>query len=98
MSSRAPAPENTYPCSHPPDFSPDTVANKAQQRAASAILNTVYEYEQATGKKYKFKSNEEHLLFKMAKMRQGNVLADPERYANAPTQSTLTLEQLNSLN
>lgn len=97
MASRAPAPDGTYPCPHAPDFSPDAVANKAQQRAASAIMNSVYEYEENSEKKHKFKSNEEYLLYKMAKIRQGNVLSDPVRYANAPTQSTLTMEQLKSL-
>jgi hypothetical protein len=83
-------PEIASPCPQAPAFSPDASTNSAEQRAGSAIMNSVYEYEQATGKNYRFKDNHERLLFKMGKIRQGNILANPERYATAPSQSTIT--------
>ena len=91
MSARPRAtPEIPSPCVEPPMASPDATTNPAEQRAGSAIMNSVYEYEQATGKNYQFKSNYERMLFKMGKIRQGNILADPVRYAAAPAQSTIT--------
>lgn len=78
------------PCPQAPLPSPDASTKREEQRAGSAIMNSVYEYEQASGKNYRFKDNHERLLFKMGKLRQGNILAEPVRYANAPTQSTIT--------
>ncbi len=90
MSGRQASSEIPAPCPRAPFPSPDATANRAEQRAGSVIMNSVNEYEQASGKNYQFKSNYERLLFKMGKIRQGNILADPIKYANAPAQSTIT--------
>ena len=86
---RAGAEENSI-CPQYPIFSPDASTNRDEQRAGSVIMNSVYEYEQATGKKYRFKDNYERMLFMMGKIRQGNILANPEAFATAPVQSTIT--------
>jgi hypothetical protein len=90
MSGRQVSDEFPSPCPQPPAPSPDAIANREEQRAGSAIMNTVYEYEQISGKKYRFKNNKEYLLFKMGKIRQGNILADPVKYVNSPSQSAIT--------
>jgi hypothetical protein len=90
MSGRKASSEIPAPCPQPPLPSPDATTNRAEQRAGSVIMNSVYEYEQASGKNYQFKSNHDRLLFKMGKIRQGNILADPIKYANAPAQSIIT--------
>jgi hypothetical protein len=90
MSGRQPSDEFPEPCPQAPFPKPDASSKRDEQRAGSAIMNAVYEYEQASGKNYQFKSNYERLLFKMGKIRQGNILAEPVRYATAPTQSTIT--------
>lgn len=82
--------ENLSICPQAPLPNPDASTNRTEQRAGSVIMNSVYEYEQASGKNYQFKSNYERLLFKMGKIRQGNVLANPVKYAEAPTQSNIT--------
>jgi hypothetical protein len=82
--------ENLTSCPQPPVISPDATTNRAEQAAGSAIMNSIYEYEQASGKNYRFLDNHTRLLFKMGKIRQGNILADPVKYANAPAQSTIT--------
>ena len=90
MSGRQASNEQPSPCPQAPFPSPDASTKREDQRAGSAIMNSVYEYEQASGKNYRFKDNHERLLFKMGKIRQGNILANPARYANSPTQSTIT--------
>ena len=77
------------PCVQRPYVSPDATSKGIEQRAGSAIMNAVFQYEQDSGKQYRFKANYERLLFKMGKIRQGNILADPVTYANAPPQSTI---------
>ncbi len=90
MSGRQVSSEQPAPCPQAPFPKPDASTKREEQRAGSAIMNSVYQYEQASGKNYQFKSNHERLLFKMGKIRQGNILTDPERYANSPAQSTIT--------
>jgi hypothetical protein len=90
MSGRQASSEIPAPCPQAPFPSPDATTNRAEQRAGSAIMNSVNDYEQASGKNYQFKSNHERLLFKMGKIRQGNILTEPARYVNAPSQSTIT--------
>ncbi len=90
MSGRQASNEQPAPCPQAPFPKPDASTKRDEQRAGSAIMNSVYEYEQASGKNYRFKDNYERLLFKMGKIRQGNILAEPVRYANAPAQSTIT--------
>ncbi len=96
MSGRQASNEQPSPCPQAPFPKPDASSKRDEQRAGSAIMNSVYEYEQASGKNYRFKSNYELLLFKMGKLRQGNILMNPARYANSPTQSTIT--NINTLN
>ncbi len=90
MSGRTPSNEFPDPCPGPAFPSPDASSKREDQRAGSTIMNSVYEYEQASGKNYRFKDNHERLLFKMGKIRQGNIIAEPAKYANAPIQSTIT--------
>lgn len=82
--------ENLTTCPQAPIVSPDATVNRAEQRAGSAIMNSIYDYEQTTGKKYRFLDNHTRLLFKMGKIRQGNILTDPVKYAEASAQSTIT--------
>jgi hypothetical protein len=89
MGSRQVSNEIPAPCAQAPFVSPDATTKGIEQRAGSAIMNAVFQYEQETGKQYRFKDNYERMLFKMGKIRQGNILADPVKYANATPQSTI---------
>jgi hypothetical protein len=89
MGSRQVSNEIPAPCAQAPFVSPDASTKREEQRAGSAIMNAVFQYEQDTGKQYRFKDNYERMLFKMGKIRQGNILADPLTYANAPPQSNI---------
>jgi hypothetical protein len=75
----------TYSPPVAPDPVPDAVADKKQQRVASTLLNEKYTYETTTGNNYKFKSNQDYMLYKMGKLRQANV--NTGAFPNAPMQS-----------
>ena len=88
MADRTPGDTNIYPCVKYPEASPDAIESKVAQRSASTIMNNVYNYESVTGKAYKFASNQDYIAFKLAKIRQGNILSGA--YPSATQQSTIT--------
>lgn len=64
-----------YPQQIPPVASPDATPSKVEQRTGSTLYNLVQsQYVDANGTNtYKFKSNEERMMYKYGKYRAQNV-------------------------
>lgn len=81
-----------YTCPVYPERSPDAAPSPQLQITGSTILQDKYNYETTTGKPYKFKSQQDLLLYKLGRMREINMISG--QFPNARQQVAVPSEYI----